>query len=189
MSTKKEIEKKIRINDNSVFFALKERITSSYPLIEAVFQHDIYYAPINENYMAETYPYKWLRLRLLNDGGAEICFKHFYPEGKERHLYCDEYESAVKDPNAIMAIFSELNLQVIADVVKHRTTYQYGRYLISFDEVDNLGCFIEIEVEDVLFDEITEKELLNIVLNDLDISKYPTDLRGYPYLIYSKNID
>jgi predicted adenylyl cyclase CyaB len=139
---------------------------------------------MNENYMEERYPYKWLRVRYFNDGSAEVCFKHFFPEGAEHHLYCNEYQSKVSEPDAIVTIFSELGMQVVADVEKMRTTYRYNRYLISFDKVKNLGNFVEVEVERVKFNESRERELLYNVLEELALSTYPIDLRGYPYLVY-----
>jgi adenylate cyclase class IV len=65
-----------------------------------------------------------------------------------------------------------------------RTTYRYNRYLISFDKVKNLGSFVEVEVERVKFNESRERELLYNVLEELALSTYPIDLRGYPYLVY-----
>lgn len=189
MANKKEIEIKIRIDDADFFEQLIAKMESNYNKVENVCQHDVYYSPKNENYMDESYPYKWLRLRYFDDGSAEICFKHFYPEGAEHHVYCNEYQSRVSDPSAIVCMFSELEFQLVANVEKTRTTYQYNRYLVSFDCVTNLGNFIEIEVKDVVYEEKTERKLLENVLDELRLSIYPRDSRGYPYLIYynSKN--
>lgn len=184
MANKKEIEIKLRIDDTFFFTQLVSEIESSCTEIENVKQHDVYYSPVDENYMNERYPYKWLRVRYLNDGSAEVCFKHFFPEGAEHHVYCNEYQSKISEPEAIANIFSELGLQVIANVEKTRITYKYDRYLISFDSVKNLGDFVEIELENVMFDELKERKLLENVLEELGLSTFPIDLRGYPYLIY-----
>ncbi len=184
MANKKEIEIKLCIDDTDFFAQLITQMESRCKKVEDVYQHDVYYSPIDRNYMAEKYPYKWLRLRYLDDGSAEICFKHFFPEGAEEHIYCQEYQSKINEPEAILGIFSELELQVVADVEKKRTTYLYDRYLISFDSVKNLGNFVEIEVKDVIFNEEKERQLLDNVLVELQLSMYPVDLRGYPYLIY-----
>ena len=187
MSSKKEIETKIRIDDFEAFNQLKEKMEAEYTKIEKVYQHDVYYSPEYPNYMDEKYPYKWLRLRYLDDGRAEICFKHFFPEGAEKHTFCNEYQLIVAEPEAMSNILAELGLRVIADVEKYRTTYCRGRYFISFDSVNNLGNYIEIEVKDVIYDEIRERELLDIELKNLGLSIYPVDLRGYPFLIYYKS--
>ena len=184
MSNKKEIEIKLRIDDTFFFAQLILKIESIGTKVENVHQHDVYYSPVNNNYMDEKYPYKWLRIRYLNDGSAEICFKHFFPEGAKYHSYCNEYQSKISEPKAIANIFSELELQVVADVEKIRTTYRCDRYLISFDNVKNLGNFVEIEVERVRYNESRERELLNNLIEELGLSAYPIDLRGYPYLIY-----
>lgn len=185
MANKKEIEVKLRIDDADFFSQMVSEMELNYEKLEEVYQHDVYYSPITENYMEEEYPYKWFRLRYLSDGGSEICFKHFYPEGAERHLYCNEYQTRVSESEAITKILSELGMQIIAEVEKRRITYRYGRYLVSFDIVKNLGNFVEIEVENVKFDEIKERKLLDSILEELRLSTYPVDLRGYPYLIYS----
>lgn len=184
MSNKKEIEIKLRIDDTTFFDRLISDMELSCKKIENVVQHDVYYSPVNENYMDEKYPYKWLRVRYNNDGSAEICFKHFFPEGAKHHVYCNEFQSIISDPEAIVNIFSELGIIVIADVEKTRITYKYDRYLISFDSVRNLGNYIEIELENVIFDELKERELLNNILKKLGLSLCPIELRGYPYLVY-----
>lgn len=187
MSNKKEIETKIRIDNVNVFERIKNKIEAEGIKVEEVYQHDVYYSPEKSNYMNEKYPYKWLRLRYLDSVRAEVCFKHFYPEREEKHIFCNEYQSVVSDPKAIVNIFSELDLKVIADVEKYRSTYILNRYLFSFDRVNNLGDFIEIELKDIQFDELKERELLEIVIRKLGLSTFPVDLRGYPFLIYNKS--
>ena len=184
MANKKEIEIKLRIDDTKFYTGLISKMKSMCTEVEHVHQHDVYYSPATEDYMDESYPYKWLRLRYFNDGGAEICFKHFFPEGAEHHVYCNEYQSRISDPEALVNIFSELQLQEVANVKKTRTTYAYDRYLISFDDVENLGNFVEIEVKNVIFDELRERKLLDEMLEKLGLLECPIDLRGYPYLIY-----
>lgn len=187
MPNNKEIEIKLYIYNLDVFNRVLKYINSVCEQSESVFQHDIYYSPIDDDYMAEKYPYKWLRIRFLDDGRAELCYKHFYPEGAEQHLYCDEYQSSVSNPDAVLSILSELKMQIVADVEKRRITYKYDRYLISFDTVKSLGNFIEIEVADIVFDEREEQALLKELIKKLNIFDYAIDLRGYPYLIYEKN--
>lgn len=181
-----EIEIKIEILDEAFFLQLKKRISQSYECVEHVHQHDVYYTPKIENYMDEKYPYKWLRIRSIDDGCSEVCFKHFYPEKAKIHTYCNEYQTAVKDLDSLVHIFYELEFRELADVDKKRDTYSYGRYLISFDDVLNLGKFVEIEVKDIKYDESEERVKLNGVVKKLGLSSFPVDYRGYPYRVYEQ---
>ncbi len=186
MSNRKEIETKFEINDKLFFTELFHWMEKNGKLVEKKNQHDVYYSPNDENYMEETYPYKWLRLRHFEDGTAEICFKHFYPEGAEQHLYCDEHQSLLNDSEAITEIFTELGFRIIANVDKKRVTYLYDRYLVSFDVVKDLGEYIEVEVAQPLYSEEKERALLCPIIEMMGLTRFPIDLRGYPYLVYKK---
>lgn len=186
MSAKKEIEIKYRIRKKETFDNIFSQLSSEATLFESVEQHDVYYSPEQSNYMDEKYPFKWLRIRYLNDDRAEICFKHFYPEGAEKHIYCDEYQTEVIDAKAMNGILKELGFIVIADVDKQRETLRWGRYLVSFDTVKDLGWFIEVEVEKSVFDEDKERLILGEVVNALGLSNEEVDFRGYPFLIYEE---
>lgn len=180
----KEVETKIRITDHNVFLDLMKRMANECPPVEVIRQHDIYYTPSDTDFMCETYPYKWFRLRELDNGLAEICFKHFYPEGAEKHVYADEYEVSISDIHIMRMILDELHFRVIADVNKLRHSYRYGRYELSFDEVDGLGEYIEIELKDAPGDVLIEKANIDEVVQALGISAYPIELRGYPFIAY-----
>lgn len=187
MANKKEIEVKLNIGNSDFFYELKSQLEACCTAVETNHQHDIYFTPFENNYMEEKYPYKWLRIRYIDGGMAEICFKHFYPEGAEKHTYCDESQTIVQEPEVLKIIINEMGFYAFADVDKNRTTYLYDRYLVSFDEVKNLGNYIEIEVKDVVFDEKKERKLLNKVVDDLGLSAFSIDYRGYPFQIYKQN--
>ncbi len=57
-----------------------------------------------------------------------------------------EYEVEVNDVNCIGDILSSLGFTPVATIVKKRKKYRLGNFIISLDEVRNLGDFMEIEV-------------------------------------------
>ncbi len=57
-----------------------------------------------------------------------------------------EYEVEVNDADNMGNILSSLNFTPVATIVKKRKKYMLGEFIISLDEVRNLGDFMEVEV-------------------------------------------
>jgi adenylate cyclase class 2 len=57
-----------------------------------------------------------------------------------------EYEIEVNDADCMGNILSSLSFTPVATIVKKRKKYRLGDFIISLDEVRNLGDFIEAEV-------------------------------------------
>ena len=57
-----------------------------------------------------------------------------------------EYEVEVNDADNMGNILSSLNFTPVATIVKRRKKYRLGDFIISLDEVRNLGNFMEVEV-------------------------------------------
>ncbi len=150
-------------------------------------QRDIYLSPKGENFFDEKFPYKWLSIR--NRGNKNILnFKHYHPEGAEKHTYCDEYETDVSDSERMMDILTALGMEKIVEVVKKRLKYIYKEnFEVVLDEVDNLGHFIEIEaLKDLGGIEETRRRVI-ATIESLSVENYRQDLRGYPFLILERS--
>lgn len=57
-----------------------------------------------------------------------------------------EYEIEVNDADCMGDILSSLGFAPVATIVKRRKKYRLGDFIVSLDDVRNLGYFIEAEV-------------------------------------------
>lgn len=56
-----------------------------------------------------------------------------------------EIEVEIQDPDNISLILENLGFKPVADIEKIRTSYTLNNYIITLDEVKNVGKFVEIE--------------------------------------------
>lgn len=79
-----------------------------------------------------------------NENVCFVTYKKQHFEGK-LWTYSDEYETEVKDYKIMEKIVSMLGLEPLITVHNKRTIYKYKDYEIIFEEVENLGCLLEVE--------------------------------------------
>ena len=80
-----------------------------------------------------------------------------------------------------------LGLEDSLVVSKHRISYFYkDKYEISFDEVDKLGLYVEIEVKK--YENNNEKEIedLIVLMKELNINMDNIETKRYPELLEEK---
>lgn len=181
-----EIEIKIEVDKHN--FEIAEKKLSKISTYKGTFkQIDTYYASKEKGYLGkEKYPYKWLSVRSRNEKTI-INYKNYYPEGAEKHEYCDEYETEVSNLEMIDKILHSLGTQKIAVVEKVRKIYLFkDEFEVVLDTIKDLGFFIEVEA---LKDQggISKTRLkIEEFISTLSINNYRTDYRGYPFLVYNK---
>jgi predicted adenylyl cyclase CyaB len=84
-----------------------------------------------------------LKLRILEDGPGElIYYERSDSVGPKESQYV---RSRIDDPAALREVLSRA-LGVRGVVRKRRSVYVHNQTRIHFDEVERLGCFIELEV-------------------------------------------
>ena len=133
-----EVEVKVRVNDPKLVERSIIALGASPIGIEA--QADTYYsAPYRD--FAKTD--EALRIR-IQDNKCFITYKGAKLDtiSKTRK----EYEVEVKDADNMGNILSSLSFTPVATIVKKRKKYRLGDFIISLDEVRNLGDFMEVEV-------------------------------------------
>ncbi len=176
-----EIEIKIKLS-NEEYQNLKENLKIIAKYDKKTVQKDEYFTPEYRDFTKEQYPFEWLSVR--ERGGKNILnYKHYYPEGAEKHEWCDEYEVNLDNSEKIKKIFKRINIKSFATINKIRYTYIYkDKYEIALDEVKDLGYFVEIEVKKLEWDYKTErKEIYRIAEEELNLNLNNIDLRGYPF--------
>ena len=101
-----------------------------------------------------------------------------YKKNSDKSL-CEEYETIIDNAENMNLILEHLNMIKIAEINKTRRKYLYKqKYEFSFDIVQNIGIFVEIEVKNLtsyeeeynsLFELLNE---YNIDINKIDNKRY-----------------
>ena len=134
-----------------------------------------------ENHIAHYYSFKYrktdnefLRIRKENN-------KYIINYKKKHDNYVDEYETEINDFDSLSKILNVYGFEETCCIEKTREKYLYkNKYEISFDNVKELGLFIEIEIikhtknkDEEYQDLITLLYELNINLNQISNKRYP----------------
>ena len=126
---------------------------------------------------------KLLRLRL--SGNKKVLTYKTY----NNNMYCEEYEVEIDNSNNLMKIFDSIGLKKITEVKKERYIYSYqDKYEISLDKVDNLGYFIEIEVNGTINDYFEEYDNLLKNSRNLGLNLNNIEQKRYPQLMISNQL-
>lgn len=121
---------------------------------------------------------EWLRIRKEEDNNI-LNYKRKNESGD-----LEEYEVIIDNYDKMKTIFNYLGLEETVVVSKHRVSYLYkDKYEISFDEVDNLGLYIEIEVKKYEYNNEKEIELLINLMKELNINMDNIETKRYPELL------
>ena len=153
-----------RIKDDSIFIKEEDQVAT-------------YFKPSLRDFDNE-----WLRIRKEEDNNI-INYKRKNDSGD-----LEEYEVIIDNYETMKTILGYLDLKEYVVVNKHRVSYLYkDKYEISFDEVDNLGLYIEIEVKKYEYDNSKEIDLLIELMKELSINMDNIETKRYPELLENKN--
>ena len=163
---KVELELKLKV-DNDTYKKVLNRFNSTNS--EKLEQIDTYYIPKFKDFNDE-----WLRIR--NENGKNILS---YKKRLEDN-YRQEIETIIDNYNNLHLILTNLGFQVKGIVTKNRIEILYkDKYEFSFDNVKNIGLFIEIEVKKIEYSVIEEINNLYKILNDFSLSIDLIDNKKY----------
>ena len=124
---------------------------------------------------------EWLRVRKENN--------NYILNYKKKHdnNIVDEYEVSIDNIDNLKAIFNNIDLKEHLNVNKHRISYLYKeKYEFSFDNVEYLGRYVEIELKKQEYSNEEEVERLINLLKDLSININSIETRRYPELIENR---
>ena len=152
----------------AVISAILNDIKQTSKFIEKTKEYDTYYKLKNNNT-------DWLRIR---ETGNKIIlsYKKLDKDNKE-----NKYEVLIDNKDNLNNILINLNYKILTQINKERIIYIYkDKYEIVFDNVENLGLFIELKIHNHNTLELNEYDNLlkiathfNINLNNLITKKYP----------------
>lgn len=141
-----EIELKIPLEDHFSlkdvkFYLLKEFGTSS----EELKQIDYYFSSPIRNFAITD---EALRLRqiLTKLGKEKIELTYKGPKQGENMKIREEITIETSDNSKSIKFLENLGFQLVATVRKKRTNWFADQFIISIDEVEDLGSFLEIEI-------------------------------------------
>ena len=165
-----EIEIKLKV-DKSEHERILHLVKNTAKYKNTVKQIDTYYSLKDKN--------SWLRTR--NENGKCI----FNLKKKINNSHYEKYDVLIDNLNNLNKILQELNVNELGTIVKERTTYVYkNKYEFSFDNVESIGLFIEIEVINQI--DNFEKDTYNLLnlMKELKIDLNMIERRKYiDYLV------
>ena len=165
-----EIEIKLKV-DKSEHERILNLVKNTAKYKNTVKQTDTYYSLKDKN--------SWLRTR--NENGKCI----FNLKKKINNSHYEKYDVLIDNLNNLNKILQELNVNELGTIVKERTTYVYkNKYEFSFDNVESIGLFIEIEVINQI--DNFEKDTYNLLnlMKELKIDLNMIERRKYiDYLV------
>lgn len=162
---KVELEIKLKV-DNNTYKKVLSHFNNSCEKSEQI---DTYYIPEFKEFNDE-----WLRVR--NETGKNILS---YKKKLEDN-YREEIETIIDNYNNLHLILTNLGFKVKGKITKNRIKILYkDKYEFSFDDVKNIGLFIEIEVKKIEYSVIEEINSLYKILDDFGLSIDLIDNKKY----------
>ena len=163
-----EIEIKLKV-DNNEYNRILNLLEQTSINKRNVNQIDTYYTKDGVSLNNE-----WLRIR--NEEGKYI----FNYKKKINNSKFDKYDVLIDNTNNLNKILLALGYKQIGTITKKRVTYLYkDAYEFSFDILDNIGKFIEIEFINKSNDSIKDFTNLLGILKELKIDLNMVDQKKY----------
>ncbi|MEA2070926.1 MAG: class IV adenylate cyclase [Asgard group archaeon] len=98
-----------------------------------------------------------------------------------------EFNVEIKDAEKIQAILKALGFELTFVVLKERRRYSYQDFTICFDNIDNLGAFIEIESLVKTESEINQiEEKIFAITKDIGVKEEEPIKKSYLELLLAK---
>jgi len=159
-------------------------------LVQESFTEDIYYAdPLRDTLQPKNFKLS-ASFRLRNKGNKSfITYKDDYFQG-DMWLYSDEYETEIGDFTTTQQILKKLGFEKMVVLKNLKRIYHYDTYEVVLESVENLGTFLEVELERKISekDVISEKKKIQVFINSLKIDCSPELNCGKPELYLRRNI-
>ncbi len=149
-------------------------------------QSDTYYDNPSCTFFSDpTHVYNWLRVR-AEDGKITLNFKHWLPENEPIRTYCEELEFELSSLSDMPLFLPKCGLspqgfEPIIVINKFRKSFMYKNCEISFDTVECLGDFIEIEYKGDSDDISIISNMLESILKEIGAKIGAIDHVGYAY--------
>ncbi len=171
-----EVEVKARLENRE--HVEQEIIRKGAVLQEEKYQHDILLDPPQADFAKSD---QVLRIRNTN-GIWKLDYKtpRLDQETKSRK----EFSIKIDNGETLKDIFSWMDFKVVGEIEKRRKAYRWKNMTINFDEVTNLGSFIEVEILAPESEFAAAKQDIFSLLAELSITE--TIKKDYLELLWEK---
>lgn len=174
-----ELQAKVKIKNQEALIRLEEKLTGAEKIGEGIIQNDIFYTPKDRNLLETTG--EILRLRDQNNK-LSLTYKGPLMPSKFRN------KPKMEMPfDKELIPYMEKDYQVLEQVKKTRNVYRIGDVIINFDQVDGLGCFIEVSVHQTQQGEDDEIKIQQ-VLQKLGLGQEKIERESYLELKEKQNL-
>ncbi|MFH1461861.1 MAG: class IV adenylate cyclase [bacterium] len=182
----KEVEIKIRINSEQEIL-LKNWLSNNSKFIGDFKVIDYYLNnPKSSFYKISSQGYKealnFLRVR-NSDNGNFVTFKNREIDENSKTIAVSEVETKIEDINCVLDIFRNLDFSEIVEIQKQRSIYMYDIFEFSFDNVQGLEDFFEIELKNYNGDVKNGIQKIYDLLKLIGINTFIQYDRGYITMI------
>ncbi len=171
----REVEAKIVLGDCTLLEAIEDRVKRLGGVLDSeVYEKDLYFQHPCRDF-AQTDE----ALRLREEGGrCTLTYKGPKEGGRVKARL--EVNVEVGDCNAARLLLERLGFRPVAVVAKKRRYYSLGDVEVALDEVEGLGCFVEVESR-----RGREEDVIDAVRR-LGLEKFPTTTKSYLELLIEK---
>lgn len=178
-----EVEKKFQLTDPD---ALKAKLADlgAKPSLETR-QVDNYYNAPHRDFLAPASISEWLRIR-TEERSTSINFKRWLPVDSTIKTHCDEYETTVRDGEAVRLILESLDFPPLVTVDKVREEWKLTDIEIAFDTVTGAGHFVEFEFKGDAENPAEAIARLDGFIASLQIELGECINRGYPHILLGR---
>ena len=156
---------------------VEEKVREIAELIIEKYEHDVYFAHPCRDF-AQTD--EAIRIRRDVEG---ITLTYKGPKVDAETKSREEIKLKVKDFESARRILERLGFKPVAEVKKFRKIYGFGDAIICVDEVEDLGKFVEIEIE---AENLGVKEKVFHIAEQLGYSREDSIRESYLELILQK---
>jgi adenylate cyclase class 2 len=173
----REIEIKVRLSRPEPILAALER--AGVQLSKPIRQHDVVYGRKKAD-GTFVHGSNWLRVRTENEQRVILTLKR----SVTGNLDSIEHETAVESEAEITAIIQALGYELYSDITKVRRHGHSGGITLCYDEVPELGTFLEAELlspEDADYERVAAR--LWQFVETLGVSKANQVTAGYDILL------
>ena len=175
-----EIEIRAKISNTKNIQNLLSQIGAK--LVKEVSQIDRYYGAIC---LYKKLGYTFL-LRVRYQG--KKAFLTYKGAKQKKAGVWEEYEFPITEPSQMENMLSEMGLDLVIEVHKHRLEYTLNNFAICIDEIKGLGTFVEVELQTSDKTSTTQaKAKIQDLLTKLNINKESIIHEGYVTLLLKKN--
>lgn len=179
-----EIEMKLKVTEEE-FKAYLEHVKIIGTSRKEKEQHDIYFSPESPNFFGKEENDECLRIRIQKDKKI-LSYKKIMFGSTTENIHLIEHESTFEDLDEMLKILEAIHIHEVIRLNKKRISYLYKNAIeISFDIVEELGYFIELEVIDKQMNIKDANHLLMNSIKELGLHIENRDLTGYANALYN----